>query len=83
MFELIKTLTEMSGPIGQEHAVVDYVETLWQQGGAQTERTKLNNLLAHVGGQGPKHPLVAHAAEPFLATFTPILAHKAAPTPRT
>ena len=63
MFELIKTLTEISGPIGQEHAVVNYVEKLWQQGGATTERTKLNNLLAHVGGQGPKLLLVAHADE--------------------
>jgi endoglucanase len=63
MFDLIKTLTEMSGPVGQEDAVVDYVETLWQQGGATTERTKLNNLLAHVGGQGPKVLLVAHADE--------------------
>lgn len=63
MFELIKTLTEMSGPIGQEEDVVDYVETLWRAGGATTTRTKTNNLLAHVGGQGPKLLLVAHADE--------------------
>ncbi len=63
MFELIKTLTEMSGPIGQEHAVVDYVEKLWQDGGARTSRTKLNNLFGHVGGSGPKVLLVAHADE--------------------
>lgn len=63
MFELIKTLTEMSGPIGQEHDVVDFVESLWQEAGATTERTRLNNLLAHVGGTGPKVLLVAHADE--------------------
>ena len=63
MFELIKTLTEMSGPVGQEQAVVDTMETLWQQGSAATERTRLNNLLAHVGGEGPKVLLVAHADE--------------------
>jgi endoglucanase len=63
MFELIKTLTEMSGPVGQEHLVVDYVEQLWQQGGAATSRTQTNNLLGHVGGQGPKLLLIAHADE--------------------
>ena len=63
MFELIKTLTEMSGPIGQEHAVVDYVASLWQANGAAIERTKVNNMLGRVGGSGPKLLLVAHADE--------------------
>ena len=63
MYELIKELTEMSGPIGQEHAVVDRMEALWQAGGARTERTGINNLLAHVGGQGPRLLLAAHADE--------------------
>ncbi|MCB0015878.1 MAG: hypothetical protein KDE34_28380, partial [Anaerolineales bacterium] len=63
MYELIKELTEMSGPIGQEHAVVDRMEALWQAGGARTERTGINNLLAHVGGKGPRLLLAAHADE--------------------
>lgn len=63
MFELIKTLTEMSGPIGQETAVINHIESLWQRDGVTIERTKLGNLLAHVGGQGPKLLLIAHADE--------------------
>lgn len=63
MFELIKTLTEMSGPIGQELAVIDYVDALWQQAGIETERTKINNLLGRVGGDGPSVLIVAHADE--------------------
>ena len=63
MFELIKTLSELSGPVGQEAVVLDHVENLWQQAGAATERTRIGNILARVGGQGPKVLLVAHADE--------------------
>ncbi|MEM7111657.1 MAG: M20/M25/M40 family metallo-hydrolase [Chloroflexota bacterium] len=63
MFELIKKLTELSGPVGQEDQVVDVVEQLWQEGGAKTERTAVNNLIGRVGGEGPKVLLVAHADE--------------------
>lgn len=63
MYDLIKQLTEMSGPIGQEGAVLDVVEALWQDAGAQTSRTKVGNVLARVGGKGPKILLVAHADE--------------------
>ena len=63
MFQLIKTLTEMSGPIGQEDVVIDYIEQLWQAAGVQTERTRIGNLLGHVGGSGQKLLIVAHADE--------------------
>ena len=63
MFKLIKKLTELSGPVGQEDQVVDVVEQLWQKGGAKTERTAVNNLIGRVGGEGPKVLLVAHADE--------------------
>jgi tetrahedral aminopeptidase len=63
MFDLIKTLTELSGPIGQEGVVLDVVEQLWQEGGARTERTKIGNLLGRVGGSGPRLLLAAHADE--------------------
>lgn len=63
MYDLIKQWTEMSGPIGQEGAVLDVVETLWQELGAQTSRTKVGNVLARVGSRGPKILLVAHADE--------------------
>ncbi|HRW10284.1 MAG TPA: hypothetical protein P5121_34510, partial [Caldilineaceae bacterium] len=63
MFDLIKTLTELDGPVGQEGPVLDYIEPLWQSLGAQTERTKIGNILAHCGGRGPKLLLAAHADE--------------------
>lgn len=63
MFDLIKILTELTGPVGQEEVVLDYIEKLWQEDGAQTERTRIGNIVARVGGQGPKVLLVAHADE--------------------
>ena len=63
MFELIKELSELAGPVGQEQAVVDRVETLWRDAGAEIERTRIGNLLGHAGGTGPKLLLAAHADE--------------------
>lgn len=63
MFSLIKTLTELSGPVGQEGIVLDYIEQLWRESGAVIERTRIGNVLARVGSQGPKIALVAHADE--------------------
>lgn len=63
MFPLIKELTELVGPIGQEAAVLAATERMWHDSGAQIERTRIGNLLARVGGQGPKLLLVAHADE--------------------
>lgn len=63
LYDLIKTLTELAGPVGQEGIVLDAVESLWQAAGARTERTGIGNVLARVGGQGPKLMLAAHADE--------------------
>jgi endoglucanase len=63
MFDLIKTLTELSGPVGQEGVVLDYIEQLWREAGATTERSRLGNVLARLGSSGPKILLVAHADE--------------------
>lgn len=63
MFDLIKTLTELDGPVGQEGPVLDYIEPLWQSLGAQTSRTKIGNIIARCGGNGPKLLLAAHADE--------------------
>ncbi len=63
MFPLIKQLTELVGPVGQEQIVLDAVESIWRTAGARTFRTRIGNVLAHVGGQGPKLLLVAHADE--------------------
>ncbi len=63
MFELIKALTELSGPVGQEAVVLNYVEKLWQDKRITTERTRIGNVLGHVGGTGPQLLMVAHADE--------------------
>jgi putative aminopeptidase FrvX len=63
MFDLIKELTELAGPVGQEGIVLDHIETLWEAEDVETERTRLGNVLARVGGEGPKLLLVAHADE--------------------
>lgn len=63
MFELIKELTELTGPVGQEQIVLDRVEALWREHGLSVTRTRTGNLLAEAGGQGPHVLLVAHADE--------------------
>jgi endoglucanase len=63
MFALIKELTELSGPVGQEGPVLDHIERLWQAEDVPTERTRLGNVLARLGGRGPKLLLAAHADE--------------------
>ncbi len=63
MFELIKELSELAGPVGQEHAVLDRVEALWRAAGAETERTRIGNVIARGGGRGKKLLLAAHADE--------------------
>ncbi|MCL4864140.1 MAG: hypothetical protein KJZ93_32325 [Caldilineaceae bacterium] len=63
MFDLIKELTELPGPVGQEGPVLDRIEALWQGLGAQVTRTKIGNILARCGGRGPRLVLMAHADE--------------------
>lgn len=63
VFDLIKELTELPGPVGQEGAVLDRIEAIWRGMGATTERTRIGNVIAHGGGEGPRVLLVAHADE--------------------
>ncbi len=65
MFDLIKRLSELSGPVGQEGAVLDVIEALWRDAGAErVERTRIGNVVAHAGGNsGKKLLLAAHADE--------------------
>lgn len=63
LFDLIKALTELPGPVGQEGAVLDYVEQLWREAGADIERTGIGNVVARAGGHGRKLLLVGHADE--------------------
>ena len=56
MFELVKELTELPGPTGHEDAVQDWVERRWSDFAQDVRRTRVNNILARVGGTGPPSP---------------------------
>jgi endoglucanase len=62
-FSIVKTLTELPGPVGNEGAVQDWIEARWRGFGAEVQRTKVNNVLGRVGGNGEKLVLLAHADE--------------------
>jgi endoglucanase len=63
VFELVKELTELPGPTGHEDAVQDWVERRWSEFAQDVRRTRVNNMLARVGGTGRRLLLVAHADE--------------------
>jgi tetrahedral aminopeptidase len=63
LFGLIRTLTELPGPVGHEDAVQDWLQDRWQSAGFDVRRTRVGNLLARVGGSGPKLLLFGHADE--------------------
>src|SRR5437870_12251834 len=63
MFELIKTLCELPGPGGDEAPIQDYLQELWHARVESLTLTKVRNLIAHVGGRGPRMLIAAHADE--------------------
>jgi putative aminopeptidase FrvX len=63
VFELVKELTELPGPTGHEDAVQDWVAARWKTFAREVRTTKVNNVLALVGGAGPRLVFVAHADE--------------------
>ncbi|MDA1096968.1 MAG: M20/M25/M40 family metallo-hydrolase [Chloroflexi bacterium] len=63
MFELVKTLTEIFGPTGYEDAVQDWLARRWRELGLEVQTDKLGNLLAKLGGTGPKLLIGGHADE--------------------
>jgi endoglucanase len=63
VFELIKRLSELSGPSAEEGPVLAEVERQWREAGARIGRTRTGTLLGRFGGSGPKTLLVAHADE--------------------
>src|SRR5690606_35108873 len=62
-FELIKTLTELPGPVGLETAVQDHIADHWGRFAQDVQRTRVNNVIAKVGGSGERRMFVAHADE--------------------
>ena len=63
MFEELKRITELIGPTGQEEEVTGYLLEEWSRYSHQVERTAIGNVVAHVGGQGKKLLIEAHADE--------------------
>jgi endoglucanase len=63
VFSLIKTLTELPGPVGKEEVVQDWIEARWRTFASEVRRTKVDNVLARIGGSGERLLLLAHADE--------------------
>jgi endoglucanase len=63
MAELVTTLCEIPGPVGHEDAVQDWIVDRWGGFCQEVRRTKVNNVLAKVGGSGRRLLIMAHADE--------------------
>lgn len=63
LYTLIKTLTELPGPVGNERAVQDWLAENWTAIGLTVERSRVGNLLARVGGSGQRLLIAGHADE--------------------
>ena len=63
MFDLLKTLTELPGMVGHEDPVQDFIRDAWRPHCREISTTGVGNVIAHVGGAGPRLVLVAHADE--------------------
>jgi putative aminopeptidase FrvX len=63
MYELVKTLCEIPGPIGHEDRVQDWLTDHWGGFAKEVRRTRVANVLAHIGGSGPILAIMGHADE--------------------
>ncbi|MBW3629492.1 MAG: M20/M25/M40 family metallo-hydrolase [Gemmatimonadetes bacterium] len=62
MEELLRTVTELPGPTGEEEAVLAGLETEWA-GRGELKRSPIGNLTLRIPGAGPRVVLAAHADE--------------------
>ena len=63
LYDLIKELTELAGPIGHEQIVQQYVKKYLSEVAEEVRSTRIGNILAHLGGSGQKIVIEAHADE--------------------
>ncbi len=63
LYTLIKTLSELPGPVGNEKAVQDWLAEMWTTMGLTVEQSRTGNLLARVGGSGQRLLIAGHADE--------------------
>jgi endoglucanase len=59
---LLRTLSSLPGPTGEEDAVLDWLAAEWEGRGELT-RTPVGNLLLRIPGPGPRVLVAAHADE--------------------
>ncbi|HEX3724475.1 MAG TPA: M20/M25/M40 family metallo-hydrolase [Nitrolancea sp.] len=62
-FELLRELMEIPGPTGQEERVMAWLRERWAPRTKRIWTSKVGNLLAHVGGEGPILLIQGHADE--------------------
>ena len=63
MFEILKQLCELPGPGGREERVHQFLADRWRAAAAEIDLTPVGNLVARVGGHGPRLMLVGHGDE--------------------
>ena len=63
MFDLVKTLTEIPGPTGQEELVHEWCARHWTEIAQHVEISRTGNVVARVGGEGPSLIVLAHGDE--------------------
>lgn len=63
MFDLVKTLTEIPGPIGQEDLVHEWCARHWSTVADEVRITPVGNVVARIGGEGPSLIVLAHGDE--------------------
>jgi len=63
MFEILKTLCEMPGPGGREERVHGFLAERWKARSEWVKTTPSGNVIARVGGSGPRLIIVGHGDE--------------------
>jgi tetrahedral aminopeptidase len=63
IFDTVKVLTELPGPIGYEQPVHEYLERRWARRAERCWTSRVGNLYAHVGGEGRTVLIGGHADE--------------------
>lgn len=62
LYEAVKELSELPGPTGHEDAVQDWISDRWSTF-AKVRRTRVDNVIATVGGSGSRLLIMGHADE--------------------
>ena len=62
LFQAVQELSELPGPTGHEDAVQDWIAERWGRF-AKVQRTRVDNVIATVGGSGRKLLVMGHADE--------------------